>query len=89
MSGWFSSGAIVDIALLLIAIEAVVLLFVARYGKIRVTAWPILANLASGACLLLAVRAALIGADWPYVALAMTGAFVAHAIDLIARIRPR
>ena len=47
----------------------------------------LLANLAAGACLLLGVRAALVGADWPVVALWIGLSLPFHLADLAARWR--
>ena len=46
-----------------------------------------LAFLLAGACLLLALRAALVGASWPWVAAPLAGAFAAHLADLGLRWR--
>jgi hypothetical protein len=45
----------------------------------------VLPYLASGAALLLALRAALTDADWRWMALALLAAFVTHLIDLYQR----
>jgi len=45
----------------------------------------LLVTLASGACLLLALRAALAGAGWELIALCLLAAGVAHAVDLKQR----
>jgi hypothetical protein len=46
-----------------------------------------LAFLLAGACLMLALRAALVGASWEWVAAPMAGAGVAHLLDLRLRWR--
>jgi O-antigen/teichoic acid export membrane protein len=45
----------------------------------------LLANAAAGACLLLALRAALTGAGWAWVAAALCAALIAHLFDLVRR----
>ena len=40
---------------------------------------------APGACLLLALRAALTGAGWPWIAAALAASFPFHIADLIRR----
>jgi hypothetical protein len=40
-----------------------------------------------GVCLMLAVRAALVGAIWPWVPIALSGALIAHLFDLRVRWR--
>jgi hypothetical protein len=62
----FASGRIVDGILLLVACEALALAWI---GRRRGPPLPsLLANLASGAALMLALRAALVGAGWVAVA---------------------
>lgn len=86
MSGFFSSGHVVDLILVVMALEAGWLL--SRKG-----AWTgarvmdIVLAFAPGVCLLLALRAALIGADWPWVALALAASFPVHLLDLRRRTR--
>lgn len=81
------SGRVVDIALGLILLEAAVLAVLQRRGgRPMLSAGPI-AHLAAGACLLLALRAALVGAGWQPVAGWLLGGLLAHAIDLRARLR--
>lgn len=84
MSAFFSSGHVVDLIVIVMALEFIWLL----RGK-RVRTWPRVLDLAlgflPGICLLLALRAALVGADWPWVALALTASFPAHLLDLHRR----
>ncbi len=79
MSALFASGHAVDIVLAVMLIEMIVL--IARRGK---AATIILAFL-PGALILLAVRAALTGAGWQWVALALAASFPAHLADLRRR----
>ncbi len=80
----FSSGHIVDAVLVLVAVEAVVLtLWFRRDGS----PLPLLCNLASGAALMLALRAALTGADWTVVALCLAAAGLAHGTEMTLRLR--
>ena len=79
MSGLFASGHAVDIVLAVMLVEMIVL--IARRGK---AATIILAFL-PGALILLAVRAALTGAGWQWVALALAASFPAHLADLRRR----
>lgn len=82
----FASGRIVDGILLLVAGEALVLAWlVRRRGSPPLPS--LLANLASGAALMLALRAALVGAGWIAVAAWMLAGLVAHLADLGLRIR--
>ncbi len=79
MSALFASGHAVDIVLAVMLIEAVALI-----ARGRAAATIVLAFL-PGALILLAVRAALTGAGWPWVALALAASFPAHLGDLRRR----
>lgn len=85
----FASGRIVDIALALMALEALGLW---AYRRAQGRSFPladIAWNLGAGACLLLALRAALTGAGWPWIALFLTVALVAHIGDFRRRLAAR
>lgn len=86
MAEFFSSGHAADLALALIAIEALALGVMRRPGGGRWIAvvWPFLA---SGAALILALRAALVDAPWWCVAAALAASGVFHAVDLVRRLR--
>ena len=79
MNRLFASGHAVDIVLLVIAIELAWL--VARGWSISAA----LLRLGPGALLLLALRAALTGLDWPWIALPLLLSFPVHLADLIRR----
>ena len=85
MSALFDSGRIIDLILALVALETLLLLgiHIRRGGGIAPRA--LLANLLAGACLLLALRGALTGADWIWPALFLLLALPAHLIDLYGR----
>jgi hypothetical protein len=87
VSDFFASGRFVDLALLLVAAEAVILVLWRRRGRGPARA-GLFINLASGACLMLAVRAAVTGASWTWLALALAAAGAAHVADLWLRLRP-
>ena len=82
MSGFIASGRAVDLVLLFLAIEVVALAIWWRGGPINaaVAALP-------GACLLLALRAALTGAHLGWIALWVTLSLPAHLLDLARRRR--
>jgi hypothetical protein len=83
----FASGRIIDAILVLVAIEAAFLLaWRARTGR-GPAPLPLLCNLASGASLMLALRAALTGAAWPAVAACLVASLVAHLSELALRLR--
>ena len=81
----FASGRIVDGILLLVAAEALLLAWLSRRGGPALPA--LLANLASGAALMLALRAALVGAGWIAVAGWLLAGLLAHCADLGLRFR--
>lgn len=87
MQPLITSDRIVDGILALVVIEIVVLGMV----RIRRGAGPgwraLVPNLLAGAALLLALRAALTGAAWPWVPLWLAVAGVAHVADLHFRWR--
>lgn len=87
MSDAFADGRIVDLILALVAMELVVLgIGALRSG--RASLLPgLVANLLAGAFLLAALRCALTGAAWPWIALWLLAALGAHAGDLLARWR--
>ncbi len=87
MSDLFASGRVVDLVLVLVAVEAALLAWHCRRSGRGVPVAELLACLAAGACLLLALRAALVGASWVWTAAALAGAGVAHAADLGLRWR--
>ncbi len=87
MAELFASGRIIDVVLALVMLEALLLLGLrARLGH-GPSAGALLANLASGAALMLGVRAALTGAAWPLVALCLLAALAAHAGEMVVRFR--
>ncbi|MEH3116989.1 MAG: hypothetical protein PGN25_05090 [Methylorubrum populi] len=83
----FASGRIVDAILVLVALEALLLLGLRmRLGR-GPAAGALLSNLASGAALMLALRAALVGAVWPVVAGWLSAALLAHVAEMLLRFR--
>lgn len=87
MSTLFASGLIIDLILAGMLLEGALLLYFSRSGRRWTDRMSILLNLLSGAALLLALRAALVGAAWPWIALWLLAALVAHAADTIRRMR--
>ncbi len=87
MAEWFANGRIVDVILGLVALEAVALLGWRRLRGHGPSPVGLLANLASGAALMLAVRAALVGAGWTVVAACLLGALTAHLTEMCLRFR--
>lgn len=87
MAELVTSGLIADIALAALAIEAAAILWLTRLRP----RWRALAGVApfliAGACLIVALKAALEGWSWPWIAAALTASGVAHAVDLVRRFR--
>ena len=85
MADWFSSRHLIDLVLLATLLEiAALAIYRWRTGK-GVRLAGIFANVLAGLCLMLAVRAALHAAPLGWIALALLGAGIAHAIDLRGR----
>ena len=82
MDRLFASPHLVDGLLVVVALEGFVLTFMQR-GRRRAIALMLL----PGMCLMLAIRAALAGAVWPWVPVALTAAFLAHVADIRERWR--
>jgi len=87
MAGLFESGRIVDLILVLTALEALALAVHHRRTGRGVALADLAPNLLAGACLLLALRAALAEGWWGWTAFWLLGALVAHLVDLSRRWR--
>jgi uncharacterized MnhB-related membrane protein len=85
MAELFATGRIIDAVLLLVVAEAVFLMFWRSRTGQGIGTSSVIAYLASGFMLMLAVRFALTGAWWGWVAACMLGALVAHLVDLRGR----
>jgi len=66
-------------------LEAVVLLGLRRWRRVGIASLPLLIILASGACLLFALRAALTGAPWVQVWGFLAASLAVHLLDLHLR----
>ncbi len=85
LNSFFSSGHAVDLVLLVIAAEFAGLTLRRRGRDGRAAVIDRVLAFAPGVCLLLALRAALTGAGWPWVALALAASFPFHVADLVRR----
>lgn len=86
MAELFASGRMIDLILALVVVEAIGLAILHRLTG-RLPPLPrLLPNLAAGAFLLVAVRAALVGADWFWIAASLLAALMAHIADLLTRL---
>ena len=77
----------VDLVIAFTLVEGIALLVYRRATGRGVGAAALLPNLAAGLFLLLALSAALHAQPWPWIAAALSGAGLAHALDLRARWR--
>lgn len=80
MAGLFASGHAVDIVLAVIAAELAALVLLARWRLIDA-----LLRLLPGALMLVALRGALTGLGWPWIALPLALSFPVHLADLARR----
>jgi hypothetical protein len=88
LASFFSSGLAADLILLVLLAEAALLLAWHRRGGRGPGPRAVLGIVLPGLALVLALRFALTGAAWPWVALALVAAFAAHLFDLATRFRP-
>ena len=87
MTDLFASGRVADLILIVMALEAAALVVWLRATGRGGTIVALAPNLAAGACLVLALRGALVAAPWPMIAAALIGALVSHLIDIYRRLR--
>ncbi len=83
MSDWFASGRAIDLVLAVLALEALLFLFLTRGTRRR----DLLLALVPGLFLLLALRASLTGAPWQVIAALVALSLPAHLLDIGRRIR--
>ena len=81
-----ASQTLVDVALVITLVEVIVLWILSRRRSGRgIAIRALIANVGAGLFLMLAVRAALVGAAWPWLAGLFAAAGVSHAVDLALR----
>jgi hypothetical protein len=85
MTDLFATGKVVDLILVLMIAETLVLAGYHHLTGRGISTVPLLTNMAAGACLLLALRAALAGGSWSVIAIALSAALGMHALDLRSR----
>lgn len=86
MRDFVLSGQAVDLVLIVVVIEFVVLVTL-RKGRRAAAAKDLFFALMPGALLLLALKAALAGAEWPWIAAFISASFPFHLADLARRQR--
>ena len=82
-----ASQTLVDIAIAITVVEAIVLWILGRRSGRGTATRALLANVGAGLFLMLAVRAALVGAAWPWLAGLFAAAGASHVADLALRWR--
>ena len=79
LTAFFASGHAADFVLAVLAIEALVLLRAGRaFMDVALLLLPAM-------LMMLGLRAALIGAPWPWIALPLAASFPVHVADLLRR----
>ena len=81
----FATGHIVDLILAFTAVEAALVSAYHRRTGRGLSPGDLLSNLLSGVCLMLALRGALVGAWWGWIAACLLAALIAHLNDLRRR----
>jgi hypothetical protein len=74
---FFTSGHAVDLVLVVMAVEALILIFVKKRRPLTVVL-----TILPGAAMMLALRAALTGAGWQMIAIWLTVSLPLHLADL-------
>jgi hypothetical protein len=85
MAELFASGRIIDLILALTVAETIGLVLYHRWTKRGPAPRDVLGTLLAGMFLMLAVRGAIAGEWWGWLALYLLAALVAHLIDLTRR----
>jgi len=76
---------VVDLILGLMAFEVVALVALRLRSGRRIAPRALVGNILAGAFLLLALRGALLAVAWPWIALCLSAALIAHLVDLWSR----
>jgi hypothetical protein len=85
ISTFFLSSRIADLVLAVMLVEAVVLLAWSLRTASTLRTANIMSALLPGFFLVLALRAALVQAEWFWIALALVGALITHLVDMRMR----
>ena len=87
MAELYATGRIVDVILALVALEVLVLVAIHRRTGRGIAPRALLPVVLAGVFLLLAVRCALVAAEWPWIGACLLAAMLAHGVDLVCRAR--
>jgi hypothetical protein len=85
LQAWWQDGQLVEFIIALTVLEAVALLAYHRLTGKGLSPGHYALNLASGLCLMLAVRSVLLDHDWRWTVLCLSAAGLAHGTDLWRR----
>jgi hypothetical protein len=85
MAQLFTGTTLVDIVLVFMALETAILASRRLLTGQGIPVFDVFVLMLPGACLVLAMRAALAGAPWTILALCMAAALVTHVADLWRR----
>ncbi len=85
LQAWWHGGQLVEFIIALTVLEACALLAYHRLTGKGLSPGHYALNLASGLCLMLAVRGLLVGDDWRWTVLCLSAAGLAHGTDLWRR----
>lgn len=86
MEGLFASGRIIDLILLLVAVEVAALPWLLKRLDNATRVQDLLPNILAGAALLIAVRLSLADSAWEWIGAALFAALLAHLWDLGRRL---
>lgn len=87
IESFFASGYVADLVLVVMAVEVVVLFTLMRRGIIGIAFRTYLFGVVAGGCIVLALRLALTGGQWPLIALALAFSFAAHIVEVLTFVR--
>jgi hypothetical protein len=85
MAEWMANGRLMDVIVLLVIMEWVVFAAWHRHSGKGLSGRQLFPNLAAGLFLMLALRAVLTDAGWPWAALFLALSGIAHVADLWCR----
>ena len=87
LAALFADGSVLLWIVALVGVEAAVLAWLWYRRQVGFAPSMLWGQLCSGACLMLAVRAAILDHPWTQIALWLFAALIAHIVDLALRFR--
>ena len=87
MQAWVVGGGLIDTIIAITLIEVTILLLYHHQTKRGLMPRDYLLNVLSGLCLMLALRCALTGSVWYFMATFLMAAGLAHVADIAMRLR--